>query len=143
MCGICGATGPSANTRVARMVKLLSHRGPDSTGIWSNEHISIGHTRLSIIDLTTGEQPMPYANGVLRISFNGEIYNYKSLRQQLQGRGHTFATTSDTEVIAAAFSEWGVRCVDELIGMFAFAIWDERNKKLFLARDRLGIKPLY
>ena len=143
MCGICGATGPSANTRVARMVKLLSHRGPDATGTWSNEHISIGHTRLSIIDLTTGEQPMQYANGALRISFNGEIYNYQSLRQQLQGRGHTFATTSDTEVIAAAFSEWGVRCVDKLIGMFAFAIWDERNKKLFLARDRLGIKPLY
>ena len=143
MCGICGATGPDASAQVSRMISFLDHRGPDARGTWSGPEVAIGHTRLSIIDLATGDQPMVYADGSLRISYNGEIYNYRRLRERLRGRGHTFVTQSDTEVILAAYAEWGSKCVDELIGMFAFAIWDQRRRTLFLARDRLGIKPLY
>ena len=143
MCGICGATGPDASTQVSRMIPVLSHRGPDAQGTWNGPDITIGHTRLSIIDLATGDQPMAYAIGSLRISYNGEIYNYRRLRDRLRGRGHTFITQSDTEVILASYAEWGPKCVDELIGMFAFAIWDQHQRVLFLARDRLGIKPLY
>lgn len=126
------------------MGRLIAHRGPDGYGLWTDPALRVGlvHRRLAIIDLTpAGAQPMQAVNGTV-ISYNGEIYNYLELKEQLAD-SWTFQSTSDTEVILAAYSKWGEHCVDHLRGMFAFAIWDDRNKKLFAARDRCGIKPLY
>ncbi|MGF6311241.1 asparagine synthase (glutamine-hydrolyzing) [Bradyrhizobium sp. i1.8.4] len=150
MCGIAGfasLSGHPVARRVASlnaMSSLIAHRGPDGTGQWSDDAGSVGlvHRRLAIIDLTpAGAQPMKGANGTV-ISYNGEIYNFVELREQLSD-SWTFQSDSDTEVILAAYAKWGERCVDHLRGMFAFAIWDVRNKKLFAARDRFGIKPFY
>ncbi len=150
MCGIAGFASLSGHP-VARSVaslnamsSLIAHRGPDGSGQWSDEAGSVGlvHRRLAIIDLTpAGAQPMRGVNGTV-ISYNGEIYNFIELRQQLSD-SWTFESNSDTEVILAAYSKWGERCVDHLRGMFAFVIWDSRAKKLFAARDRFGIKPFY
>ena len=148
MCGICGelslrGQSPSQQ-RINNMLVHLERRGPDDQGIYINKQIGLGHQRLSIIDLTSAShQPMHTANKSMSIVFNGTIYNYPQLRQQLQGQGAQFSSTGDTEVILKAYEAWGEQCVEKLIGMFAFAIWDELKQKLFVARDRLGIKPFY
>ncbi|MGH9733382.1 MAG: asparagine synthase (glutamine-hydrolyzing) [Candidatus Acidiferrales bacterium] len=148
MCGICGkltfSPGSRGDTSIARrMLDPIQHRGPDDEGSYCGRQITLGHRRLSIIDLSTGHQPLSNEDGSVWIVFNGEIYNYRQLRPCLIERGHTFRTESDTEVIVHLYEEMGPRCVEKLRGMFAFAIWDERQRSLLLARDRVGIKPLY
>jgi len=144
MCGIAGIVGgaPERDTLDA-MLASLEHRGPDDRGAFAGDGVALGMTRLSIIDLVTGQQPMSSDDGAVRIVFNGEIYNFRAVRAELQARGHRFRTQSDTEVILRAWEADGERCVERLRGMFAFAIWDARRRRLFLARDRLGKKPLY
>ena len=146
MCGIAGIMGKNAGKdRLERMLSAIGRRGPDDRGEWVDPiaGIALGHTRLSIIDLSPlGHQPMTHGDGRYWITFNGEIYNYKELRKELERTGVKFISHTDTEVILASFSRWGIKCVDRMRGMFAFAIWDRRNRQLYLARDRLGIKPL-
>lgn len=143
MCGITGMVGFADRSLLATMTATLRHRGPDADGLQLGEGWGLGHRRLSIIDLDGGAQPMATADGSCWVSFNGEIYNFRQLQTQLRARGHTFTTRSDTEVLLAAYREWGDACVDHLLGMFAFAIWDDRLERLLLARDRVGVKPLY
>lgn len=149
MCGIIGILYrqiPKENKRDIKIaLNLLHHRGPDDKGIWTdNRHIQLGHTRLSILDLSPlGHQPMCHQNQKYWITFNGEIYNYVELREELVNLGHHFISKTDTEVILAAYSQWGTSCLEKLRGMFAFAIWDTDRETLFLARDRTGEKPLY
>jgi asparagine synthase (glutamine-hydrolysing) len=128
---------------IEAMTAALAHRGPDGKGTYIHGPIAMGHTRLSIIDLATGDQPIYNEDRSVAIVFNGEIYNYKELRQELLQRGHRFATESDTEVIVHLYEDLGDRCVDSLNGMFAFAIWDAKRSRVFAARDRLGERPLY
>ena len=148
MCGICGVMaleGPLQLPEQApeRMIGIMRHRGPDEFGAWRGRSIFLGHARLSIIDLKSGQQPMTCGEGRYWITFNGEIFNYPELTTQLQGLGHTFTTHSDTEVILHAFEEWGSHCVDHFNGQFALAVFDRHSRHLFLARDRFGIRPLY
>jgi asparagine synthase (glutamine-hydrolysing) len=145
MCGICGKYSQVGvlSEEVRGMLRTITHRGPDDEGLYVNGHIGMGNRRLSIIDLAGGHQPISNEDGTVWINQNGEIYNYKHLRHELEGRGHAFRTSTDTEVIVHLYEELGERCVDRLSGMFAFAIWDERQQKLVLARDRLGQKPLF
>jgi asparagine synthase (glutamine-hydrolysing) len=148
MCGIagifhCGTIKPVDPTRVERMCDVLAHRGPDGSGVWTAPGVGLGHRRLSIIDLAGSPQPMASVDGRAVISFNGEIYNYRELRRELAGLGAQFATEGDTEVILAAWQQWGADCVRRLHGMFAFAIYDQAKRTLFLARDRFGVKPLF
>jgi len=149
MCGICGIArteGLVDMELIASMAQALRHRGPDDQGTWSSAdgRVGLGHRRLSIIDLSAaGHQPMQDASGRLRISFNGEIYNYLELREELQRLGHAFGTATDTEVILGAYREWGLEAVKKLNGMFAFALYDLDRRRLFLARDRAGEKPLF
>ena len=125
------------------MTERLAHRGPDDLGVFRDDPAALGHTRLSLIDLEGGRQPMGDGQGEVTVVFNGEIYNFASLRRELEALGHCFRTRSDTEVIPHAWRQWGEGCVERLRGMFAFALWDARTRTLVLARDRLGIKPLY
>ncbi len=125
------------------MCRVMVHRGPDAEGVYVGKGAALGMRRLSIIDLESGQQPTPNEDRSIWIVFNGEIYNYRELRRELEQRGHTFRTSSDTETIVHLYEDLGPRCVDRLRGMFAFAIWDERRREILLARDRLGIKPLY
>ncbi len=146
MCGIAGLINGSNSESLVRMVDIQSHRGPDDWGIeWFDEHQSgLAHRRLSIVDLSSaGHQPMVNKRGDKWITFNGEIYNFLELRSELQAKGHQFISNSDTEVILSAYDEWGAECVNRFNGMFAFGIYDTRKKELFIARDHLGIKPLY
>ena len=148
MCGIAGIFHPSMpkpvdEARVRAMADALSHRGPDGSGVWTAPGVGLGHRRLSIIDLGGGAQPMATGDGGLVISFNGEIYNYRELRAELEKKGHAFRTDSDTEVILNGWREWGVDCPARLNGMFAFALYDEAEDTLHLVRDRLGVKPLF
>jgi len=147
MCGIAGYLNfdqsPIDQRSLARMVRRLEHRGPDGEGVEIRGHVGIGHRRLAIIDLATGQQPIFNEDGKVAVTFNGEIYNYRELAQQLQALGHTFKTNSDTEVIVHGWEQWGKNCVERFRGMFAFAIADWRAQVVFLARDHLGIKPLY
>ena len=148
MCGIAGFTThrhqpEKPEVALAGMTHALSHRGPDAEGAYSDPAIRLGHRRLSILDLAGGAQPMSSADGRWHIVFNGEIYNYVELRRDLEARGVVFQTQSDTEVLLQAWAEDGADCLPRLNGMFAFAIWDAREKRLTLARDPLGIKPLY
>jgi asparagine synthase (glutamine-hydrolysing) len=148
MCGIAGIFEFGRDTRASasalrEMCRVMSHRGPDDEGFYTDGCLGIGMRRLSIVDLTTGHQPISNEDGSLWIVFNGEIYNHLALREQLIARGHSYATHSDTETIIHAFEEYGADCVQHLRGMFAFAIWNRNTKTLFIARDRLGIKPLY
>ncbi len=149
MCGITGFVGQGwrADGRAAatldRMCRLIAHRGPDDQGTMVADGVAIGMRRLSIIDLAGGRQPISGEDGTATIVFNGEIYNYRELRRDLESRGHRFRTDSDTEAIVHAYEEFGDACVERLRGMFAFAIWDARRHELFCARDRLGKKPLY
>ncbi len=148
MCGICAIAGKvqgqgDVRPALEHMIASLRHRGPDGEGAAHLEDCSLGHTRLSIIDLESGSQPMTDISGRYHITFNGEIYNYKELRQALLREGYRFRTNSDTEVIISAFARWGPDCLDRLRGMFAFAIWDAHERRLFAARDLFGEKPLY
>src|SRR6266581_2645633 len=143
MCGIAGHVGPTARELLPAMLGLLKHRGPDDSGIYSSDDVGLGMTRLAIIDLVTGQQPMSDPTGRYRIVFNGEIYNFRQLRTMLEADGRPFRTRSDTEVILQSYVAYGEACVERLRGMFAFAIWDAARRRLFLARDRLGKKPLY
>lgn len=148
MCGIAGMLSLDGQTKsdpqsLKRMADNLRHRGPDGEGFFVRDSIGLANRRLSIIDLETGDQPMANEDGSMVIVYNGEIYNYRDVRARLESNGHRFRTRSDTEVILHLYEECGSRCVEELNGMFAFAIWDERERRLLLARDRLGIKPLY
>ena len=140
MCGICGkiSLDPVQRTEIERMMTALSHRGPDDVGLYVKDGVGLGHRRLSIIDLGTGKQPIPNEDGSVWVVLNGEVYNYFGLRQELLERGHTFRTKTDTEVIVHLYEEVGEECVKRLRGMFAFAIWDAKKKRLYAARDRLG-----
>ncbi len=143
MCGICGYQGIKSTNLIKDMLNSLVHRGPDDYGIYSDKNITLGHRRLSIIDLNNGKQPIYNEDKSILISFNGEIYNYKELKKDLQKKNHIFSTNTDTEVIVHAYEEYGVGCLSKFNGMFAFAIWDKKKKELLLARDRFGTKPLY
>lgn len=148
MCGIVGfyfsdQLSPIQPQLVAGMVETLAHRGPDDRGQFVGPGIALGVTRLSVIDVDGGHQPIVNEDGSKVIVFNGEIYNFQELRRELEQRGHVFCTQSDTEVILHGFEEWGADCVGKLNGIFAFAIWDQGARTLFLARDHLGVKPLY
>ena len=147
MCGIAGVynqkNGVPDHIILRRMLHLLHHRGPDEFGIYLSTGIGLAHARLSIIDLSTGQQPMCNEDGTLWITFNGEIFNYIELREDLVSRGHRFSTMSDTEVILHLYEEKRSGALEDLNGQFAFAIWDENRKELFLARDRMGIRPLF
>ena len=148
MCGIAGIVGFNREAQAApavlrRMCGVMSHRGPDDEGIYTEGRIGIGMRRLSIVDLATGHQPLSNEDDSIWIVFNGEIYNHATLREQLIAAGHSYRTRSDTETIVHLYEQYGRDCVQHLRGMFAFAIWDRNRKCLFIARDRLGIKPLY
>jgi len=148
MCGIAGifhtqGLKPVDPARVARMCEVASHRGPDGQGVWTAPGIGLGHRRLAIIDLAGSPQPMASADGMAMLVFNGEIYNFRELRRELQAEGVQFQTDGDSEVILAAWQKWGPACLPRLHGMFAFAIYDLEARTLFLARDRLGVKPLH
>jgi len=143
MCGICGYIGLERPGLVERMTAVIGHRGPDDFDYFRDGDASLGHRRLSIIDLAGGHQPMVSPDGSMVISFNGEIYNYRELRQSLIERGQTFETDSDTEVLLRLYQMDGLAALGKLNGMFAFAIFDLQTRELFLARDRVGIKPLY
>jgi len=149
MCGIAGiyhfgaSSAPVEQRLLTAMASSLIHRGPDEEGVYIDRNVGLAHRRLRIIDLSSGRQPLSNEDGTVWISFNGEIYNYPGLRRSLEGKGHTFRTNTDTEAIVHLYEEYGERCVEQLRGMFAFAIWDATRRQLFLARDRVGIKPLY
>lgn len=143
MCGIAGFSWKDKD-KVIRMTKVIHHRGPDQYGIYTDPSISLGHRRLSIIDLSAhGRQPMSNEDGTVWVTYNGEIYNFREIREVLEGKGHTFRSKTDTEVIVHAYEEYGLDCFRWFNGMFAFALWDKTREELILARDRLGIKPLY
>ena len=147
MCGIIGRfyTWPDQREDLsAANLASITHRGNDGSGVYTNEHIQFGHVRLAIIDLTdAGRQPMSYDNGRYVVTFNGEVYNYLELKTELENAGEIFTSNSDTEVLLAAYKVWGIECLNRFRGMFAFALWDDREKSLFLARDRCGEKPLF
>lgn len=150
MCGITGWASFQKDLRTSEeiiklMTQTLKKRGPDDENIWCNEHIAFGHRRLAVIDLIGGKQPMTkiHEGSNYVITYNGELYNTEELRKELQNRGYTFTTHSDTEVLLTAYIEWKEQCVDFFNGIFAFGVWDEQSQSLFLCRDRLGVKPLY
>jgi asparagine synthase (glutamine-hydrolysing) len=151
MCGIAGLISVDPEQHIAAMLQVIEHRGRDDEGVWTSEAIDasarracLGHRRLAIIDTSlAGHQPMLSTDGRYVITFGGEIYNYRDLREQLKSRGHEFRTETDTEVLLAAFAEWGPECLLRLSGMFHFAVWDNLERTLTLARDHVGIKPLY
>lgn len=148
MCGIAGifhlqTAKPVEPERVRAMADALAHRGPDAAGVWTAPGVGLGHRRLAIIDLDTGDQPMASEDGRITVVFNGEIYNFREIRRDLETLGHVFRTASDTEVILHGWRQWGAACLDRFNGMFAFALHDADQAMLFLARDRLGVKPLH
>ncbi|MGB7887318.1 MAG: N-acetylglutaminylglutamine amidotransferase, partial [Xanthobacteraceae bacterium] len=147
MCGICGEVtfdGTAAGESLAAMNAKMWARGPDASGAHSQDRVAFGHRRLSIIDLAAAsQQPMIDPVLGLAVVFNGCIYNYRELRNELAAKGYRFFSQGDTEVILKAYAEWGPRCVERFCGMFAFAMWERDSGRVVLARDRLGIKPLY
>jgi len=142
-CGIAGLMGLSDKELLSRMLSVQRHRGPDSAGQFVDSGIALGADRLKVIDLPKGNQPIHNEDGSVWIVYNGEVYNYRELRPQLESEGHRFYTDSDTETVVHAYEEWGTSCLERFRGMFAFALWDSNRRLLFLARDRLGKKPLY
>ena len=152
MCGIAGFVGRpgtatwtdgSASARLGAMCDAIFHRGPDEWGSRVSDGAAIGMRRLSIIDVAGGHQPIANEDGTVHVVFNGEIYNFRDLQSRLRAAGHTLVTRSDTETLVHLYEDLGIRLVHELRGMFGFAIWDERRQRLLVARDRLGIKPMY
>ena len=148
MCGICGQynfadAAPVLPDTVVTMTKTIAHRGPDDEGYFVSGPVGLGFRRLSIIDLAGGHQPMSDADETVWVIFNGEIYNFRELREELEGRGHRFRTRSDTEALVHGYKEWGTGVFDRLNGMFGVAIWDVRERRLILARDAMGIKLVY
>ena len=148
MCGIAGIYNSASDMapsvqQLSKMIAQLAHRGPDGFGIYSEEKIGFAHARLSIIDLQTGSQPVHNEDRTIWVIFNGEIFNYIELRTELVNKGHRFYTESDTEVIVHLYEQYGEKFVDYLNGQFAIALWDAKQKKLLLVRDRVGIHPLY
>src|SRR2546427_5931718 len=149
MCGINGiALSARSGQRIdagvlARMRDVITHRGPDDEGLFIDGLVGFGHRRLSIVDVAGGHQPMTNEDGTLHITYNGEIYNHADYREELEARGHVYRTHCDTETILHLYEEYGVDCVQHLRGMFAFALWDAKQQRLLLARDRMGEKPLY
>jgi asparagine synthase (glutamine-hydrolysing) len=151
MCGIAGWVDFSRDlskddTTIRAMTRTLEYRGPDAEGVWCDRHVALGHRRLAVIDVTGGTQPMEYVENdehLAVLTFSGEVFNFRELRDELRGRGHHFRTQSDTEVLLHSYLEWGVACVDRLLGMYAFGIWDAREQELILVRDRMGVKPLF
>src|SRR2546428_5686403 len=148
MCGIVGIVKLNQRetvdeARLKRMRDVLRHRGPDGEGLWIEGPVGLGMRRLAIVDVAGGRQPMANEDGTVWIVYNGEVYNHADLRPELEQRGHRYRTRSDTETILHLYEEDGERCVERLQGMFAFALWDRTRRRLLLARDRLGIKPLY
>ena len=155
MCGVCGVLGPAGRAGaddVEAMARTLAHRGPDDFGTWRRSfsrdgephELALGHTRLAILDLSpAGHQPMSSPDGAVSVAYNGEIYNFRALRAELEALGHAFGSECDTEVLIAAYRAWGLDAFDRFVGMFAFALWDDARRRLVLVRDRLGIKPLY
>jgi asparagine synthase (glutamine-hydrolysing) len=145
MCGIAGIynVGQDAEEIVSRMISILRHRGPDETGMYLDDQIAMGQTRLSIVGLGDGTQPISNEDGTLWVVYNGEVFNYPELKADLEGKGHVFRTGTDTEILVHIYEEYGPSCLERLNGQFAFAIWDNLKKELFLARDRVGIRPLH
>lgn len=144
MCGICGIYPVKDEALIKRMLSALRHRGPDDSGIYIDDNISLGHARLSIIDLSErGKQPMSNEDGNIWLSVNGEIYNFQELRAELEKKGHGFYSKSDSEVIIHAYEECGLDFLNKLRGMFALALYDKKQNRLILARDPIGKKPLY
>src|SRR3972149_2820091 len=148
MCGIVGIVrrandGAIDEAALRQMLAMIRHRGPDQFGIYLDDRVGLGSARLSIIDIGGGQQPITNEDETLWIVFNGEIFNYIELRPDLEARGHRFATNCDTEIILHLYEDFGPDCLAYLNGQFAIAIWDTRNRTLFLARDRLGVRPLY
>jgi len=148
MCGIAGIVSsdrlsPGAATRASAMGDSLTHRGPDESGVYCDARAALAHRRLSIVDLSSGQQPLSNEDGTIWVVFNGEIYNHADTRRELEQHGHTYRTKCDTETIVHAYEEWGDDCVQRFRGMFAFALWDAPRQRLLLVRDRLGVKPLY
>jgi asparagine synthase (glutamine-hydrolysing) len=153
MCGIAGFVESSATTfpfdpetsrgLVHRMCDVIRHRGPDDEGVWVDEGVALGMRRLSIIDLSTGHQPIHNEDRSVWIVFNGEVYNFRELRRELEAAGHRFYTSTDTEVIVHAYEQWGKEAIGRLRGMFGLAIWDTSSRTLLVARDRIGIKPMH
>lgn len=148
MCGIVGIYNLKnksiKKSDIVKMTDILKHRGPDGQGFYIKKNIGLGHRRLAIIDLSArAAQPMENEDGSFVITYNGEIYNYLDLKKKLIKLGHVFRSNSDTEVLLHLFEEYGEKCLEKIKGVYAFAIWDEKNKKLFLARDKFGTKPLY
>ncbi|UMP06863.1 asparagine synthase (glutamine-hydrolyzing) [Amycolatopsis sp. EV170708-02-1] len=150
MCGITGWVAFDSDLTenisvVEDMTETLGSRGPDASGTWIRTHVALGHRRLAVIDLPGGTQPMEFrtSSGTVALTFSGEIYNFRDLRAELEGRGHRFTTRSDTEVVLRGYLEWGEAVAERLNGMYAFGLWDERSSKLVLVRDRVGVKPLY
>src|SRR5882762_5568647 len=147
MCGIAAFFDPDGRRPEAAWLEAaasaLVHRGPDDAGLHVEDGVGLAFRRLSIVDLATGHQPLANEDETLWIVYNGEIYNHAELRRELESLGHRYRTRSDTETIVHAYEQWGAECLTRLRGMFAFAIWDRTRRRLFVARDRLGIKPLY
>ena len=143
MCGIVGFVGPRDDAILTRMRDALTHRGPDAAGQFANDRVSLGHHRLSIVDVAGGAQPAWNEDRTVVVVYNGEIYNHPELRPKLEARGHRFGSNADTESILHAYEEYGVDCLNYLVGMFAFVLYDTKKQTLFGARDRMGEKPLY
>ena len=150
MCGIVGFRSirhfQELQEFLPEAVAKLTHRGPDDSGLFFDEScgVGLGHRRLSVIDLSkAGQQPMANDDGSVHIIYNGEVYNFREIRVSLEAQGHVFRSETDTEVILQAYIQWGIECLQRFVGMFSLAIWDSRKQELYLARDRLGIKPLY
>ena len=145
MCGICGFTGQLVDREeyLRQMTEKITHRGPDADGYYLDDTLAMGFRRLSIIDLEAAQQPLYNEDKTLALMFNGEIYNYQALRQELQALGHTFSTNGDGETLLHGYEEWGADLLPRLRGMFGFAIWNIPEKRLFIARDYFGIKPMH
>ena len=148
MCGIAGIVAADRLqdgdwNRAERMRDIIAHRGPDGAGLHVDDQAALAHRRLSIVDLAGGHQPLANEDNTIWVSYNGEIYNHASVRPTLEAAGHRYRTRSDTEMIVHAYEEWGDDCVHQFRGMFAFALWDTPKRRLLLARDRIGVKPLY